>query len=413
MLKKRYPRAPAKRHKRNAQRQYAHCFDERRVFMNWAFLRKKSVSEALISIAEKKGKEKKKKVGAMLIAALAVIFAAAVCGCGAGKEDEYHRSTAPTPVMGTMASLVLYTDSGAGDNLKRMEKELFRDARAAETELLSLRLDTAEVYRINKALEQGKQEIAISEELQMLLSNCLDVSESCEGAFDISLGALTGLWKIDEKAAGTLDGEVPAKAEILAAKSLTGYERVALKGNLLTAPKGYVIDLGAVGKGYALDRAFRILEKDKLIYGKRLYGTFSIGGSVLTYGEKPDGVPWKVAIINPFDSRETIGYLELNGTNYISTSGDYERFFEANGIRYHHILDPNTGYPAQGEVNSVTILADRGYLSDALSTAVFLLGKEEGMKLCELYQAGVLLVEKDGTITCNERMQQVFHRNEN
>ena len=135
--------------------------------------------------------------------------------------------------------------------------------------------------------------------------------------------------------------------------------------------------------------------------------TIAVGGSVLTYGEKPDGSSWKVGIVNPRETSYYVGILEVDGQWCISTSGDYERYVEVDGIRYHHIIDPDTGYPADSGVTSVTVLTKDGFLSDALSTACFILGKDAGMKLAESYGAEVLFVEKDGTVSMTEGMREV------
>ncbi|MGN1144872.1 MAG: FAD:protein FMN transferase, partial [Acetatifactor sp.] len=135
----------------------------------------------------------------------------------------------------------------------------------------------------------------------------------------------------------------------------------------------------------------------------------SVGGSVLTYGEKPDGDSWRVGILNPFDTSENLGYLSLTGQWCISTSGDYERFVEVDGIRYHHIIDPATGYPAQSGVSSVTVLTKDGLLSDALSTACFVLGVEKGSRLAEEFDAEVLFVDKSGEMHMSKGMEEYFH----
>ena len=133
-----------------------------------------------------------------------------------------------------------------------------------------------------------------------------------------------------------------------------------------------------------------------------------VGGSVLTYGTKPDGQPFRVAIVNPRDTGKQIGYLTLKGQWCVSTSGDYERYVEKDGVRYHHILDPKTGYPVNNELCSVTILAGNGFITDALSTACFVLGTEKGMELAKAYEVDALFVNKDGEITMTDGMQEVF-----
>ncbi len=139
----------------------------------------------------------------------------------------------------------------------------------------------------------------------------------------------------------------------------------------------------------------------------------SLGGSILTYGSKPDDSPWRVGIVNPFDTSDSIGILTLEGQWCISTSGDYERYVDLDGVRYHHILDPKTGAPAVSEVRGVTILMRDGLLDDGLSTACFILGPEKGMALTEQYGAEALFVMADGRLELSEGMKQYFTENQN
>ena len=134
-----------------------------------------------------------------------------------------------------------------------------------------------------------------------------------------------------------------------------------------------------------------------------------VGGSILTYGSKPEGGAWQIAVTDPLDPSESVGVLTLDGGHCVSTSGDYERYVEVDGVRYHHILDPRTGSPAHSDVAGVTIVTKDGFLSDALSTACFVLGQEEGQKLLEKYDAEGLFINHEGTITMTEGMRQYFH----
>ena len=131
--------------------------------------------------------------------------------------------------------------------------------------------------------------------------------------------------------------------------------------------------------------------------------------SILTYGSKPEGGAWQIAVTDPLDPSESVGVLTLDGGHCVSTSGDYERYVEVDGVRYHHILDPRTGSPAHSDVAGVTIVTKDGFLSDALSTACFVLGQEEGQQLLEKYDAEGLFIDHEGTITMTEGMRQYFH----
>lgn len=331
----------------------------------------------------------------------------AVCAfCGCGKESAVRHSLADT-AMGTLVNMTFYSENLPEEELKELEDSLLAEIRGKERDLLSWREESSEVFRVQQEMEPAG--VSISEELFELLRECREVEEDSDGAFTPALGALTRLWNMDGQALlPSEETRVPSEEEIRAALGHCGPDHMKLTEGRLFLEEGTFLDLGAVGKGYMLDRIREELSEKASASGKSLWGVVSLGGSVLTYGEKPDGTPWKVAVADPEDPGETIGCLELEGNWCVSTSGDYERFFEKDGVRYHHILDPSTGYPAESGLRSVTILSESGLLSDALSTACFVLGQERGTKLAEKYGAGILTVDERGEICCNPKMETVF-----
>jgi len=277
-----------------------------------------------------------------------------------------------------------------------------------EEERLSWRLESSEVYRVN-ASAGSEEGCILSEELAGLLGKCLEITEASEGAFDVTLGALVRVWNIDQWAAGgqSEEGQLPSPEAIEQSLRLCGSQKLlfAEEGQaLLLLPEGMRLDFGAVGKGFALTELLGLLEGERDISG----AVIAVGGSVLTYGAKPDGSDWKVGITNPFYPSAKAGILSLEGQWCISTSGDYERYVEVDGVRYHHILDPFTGYPAQSGVRSVTILSKDGMLSDALSTACFILGPERGTGLAEAFGAEALFILEDGEIILSEGMKEYW-----
>ena len=165
------------------------------------------------------------------------------------------------------------------------------------------------------------------------------------------------------------------------------------------------LDLGAVGKGIACDVAQNYLKQQKEVSG----AVIAVGGSILLYGSKADGTNWNVAVQNPRGKDgEAMGVLSLSGTTNVSTSGDYEKYFVQNGKRYHHILDPSTGYPAESSLISVTVVSDNGLLSDGLSTACFVLGKEKGQKLLETYGAEGIFIDQNKKVTVTKGLKDKF-----
>ncbi|MDR3313418.1 MAG: FAD:protein FMN transferase [Oscillospiraceae bacterium] len=206
------------------------------------------------------------------------------------------------------------------------------------------------------------------------------------GAFDPYIGALVALWNIDSK-----DGSpprVPAQAEIDAALQ----ERA--------------LDPGAYGKGLACDFVLQALGGDRRIRG----GVLDLGGNILTFGSKPFGAPFKVALRDPLGgANDTLGVFTLEGTHFLSTSGSYEKYFTQGGVRYHHIFDPKTGYPAARDPGlcSVTVLSDSGALGDALSTACFVLGYAQAGGL-PWNDRGALFLYEDGSIKALGDIEQMF-----
>lgn len=333
-------------------------------------------------------------------AALFIGLCMALCACGSGQVRQIQRADT---AMGTVIQQKLYTVSDTDDAAEEIDA-LLRELESGE---LSWRLETSEVYRIN-ASAGAEEGVSVSESFAALLERCLEISGDAGDAFDVTLGPVVRLWDLDSWASGERTGEfVPPDGQALEeALARCGSGRLRLDGEngRLYLPEGMSLDLGAVGKGIALDRILEYLQEQDEITG----ATVSVGGSVLTYGEKPDGAPWRVGIVNPQKTSENMGILSLEGQWCVSTSGDYERYVEADGVRYHHIIDPVTGYPADSGVAGVTVLTKDGFLSDALSTACFILGSERGMKLAETYGAEVLFVEKDGSITMSEGMRAVY-----
>jgi thiamine biosynthesis lipoprotein len=238
--------------------------------------------------------------------------------------------------------------------------------------------DTSEVSRIN-ALAGSGEVVAVSPETYEVLDRALWVARASDGAFDITIGAFKGLWKFDEDN----DGSVPLRRDVLARLPLVDYRGLVLdpgRHSARLARQGQSITLGGIAKGLIVDRAVAKLRESGLT-------DFLVqaGGDMYAAGRHGDR-PWRVGIQDPragggqARSADTSFALLALENSAFNTSGDYERFVIKNGKRYHHIIDPRTGYPVT-HTRSVTVLAPTSFLADTLDTAVFVLGPEKGMQL--------------------------------
>lgn len=336
---------------------------------------------------------------------LTVLFL--LCGCGTRVPE--HVQSVDT-AMGTVIQQNLYISEDGADFTGEILELIVR----LEEDTLSWRLETSEVYRINQAAGGGKS-VQLSRELSEVIRQCLELTEDTDGAFDVTLGPVIRLWDIDSWSPDLPAGEfqVPDERALRQALVLCGSSRLHAESLtdaesdacfVLHPEEGVMLDLGAVGKGLALDYILEMLRENPDVSG----GTVSVGGSVLTYGTKPDETVWRVGVANPENPSENIGVLYLEGQWCVSTSGDYERYVEIGGVRYHHILDPATGMPADNGLISVTIVTKDGLISDALSTACFVLGREKGLELAVQYGAEALFVESGGEISMTPGMEEIF-----
>jgi FAD:protein FMN transferase len=236
---------------------------------------------------------------------------------------------------------------------------------------LSVWHEDSQVSRLNASA--GRAPVRVTPEVMEVFDTAQQVSAWTGGQFDVTFGALSGLWKFDHDQ----DNRVPPRADVERRLPLVDYRALSIDktgGTVFLRHPGMRAHLGGIGKGFAVDRAAAILRahgiNDFLIQA---------GGDLFASGRRGDR-PWRAAIRDP-RGEGIFAAMDLSNSTF-STSGDYERFFFANGTRYHHILDPDNGEPARGS-RSVTIVADRAVLADALSTGVFVMGPEAGMRLVE------------------------------
>lgn len=232
--------------------------------------------------------------------------------------------------------------------------------------LLSTTMEESEIYKINHA---DGEPVKISEETARLIKEAIEISRLTDGALDITVYPIVLSWGFTGS-----EFRVPGDGEIKESLRLVDYKGIRIDGDSVTLNKGQMIDLGAIAKGYAADRV-----RDKLKEAGVDSALINLGGNILTMGDKPGNDSWSVGIKDPFSQDKLAGSVEI-GEKAVVTSGNYERFFEQDGKRYWHIIDPKTGYPADNGVASVTIIADSSVYADALSTALFVMGPEEALR---------------------------------
>lgn len=269
--------------------------------------------------------------------------------------------------------------------------------------LLSRFVPGSEISRINCAAGTGC--VRVSDETYQLLQRTIGFSRICQGLFDITIGPLVDLWNI-----GRETGESPEKAMLRQLLPLVNYATLHLDPRDRTvglSRPGQSIDLGGIGKGYASARILDVFRR----YGVRSAFT-NLGGNVAALSCKPDGSPWQVGIRHPREKDRLIGAVSVEDQTVV-TSGDDQRFFiDRNGIRRHHILDPATGYPADSGLASVTVVAHDATLADALSTILFVAGREKGIGLMGQFPgAEAVFVDDHNRVYVTDGLKDHFHGN--
>ena len=243
----------------------------------------------------------------------------------------------------------------------------------------------------------GIKPVKVDSELFDLIQRGIGISKLTDGAFDISYASMDKIWKFD----GSMT-EMPSTDSIKASVSKVGYRNIILdkeNNTVFLKLKGMKIGFGAIGKGYAADKA-----KNLLIYKGVVAGIINASGDMNTWGKQPDGSEWKVAITNPMDKNKVFALLPINN-GAVVTSGNYEKYVTFNDVRYTHIIDPRTGYPATGII-SVTVFAPKAELADALATSVFVMGIEVGLNRIEqLPQVECIIIDENGHITTSKNIE--------
>lgn len=259
--------------------------------------------------------------------------------------------------------------------------------------LISSWKPTSQTSSINK--NAGIAPVKISEELFSLIQRAIQISKLTDGAFDISYASMDQLWKYD----GSMT-QMPSKEAIKKSVAKVGYTAIVLdpkNSTVFLKNKGMKIGFGAIGKGYAADKA-----KKLLISNGVSGGIINASGDINSWGSKPNGSSWQVAITNPLNKNKAFAMLPIKDA--VVTSGNYEKYVTFNSRRYSHIIDPRSGYPAQGII-SVTVFAPKAELADALATSVFVMGVQTGIdRINQLKSIECIIITDTGSIITSNNL---------
>lgn len=301
-------------------------------------------------------------------------------------------STAETPLkpayiedhafqLDTIVTIKLYGEEDAGlitDSFSRIDQL---------EKILSVHLEGSDLAKVRD--QAGKAAVSVEAETIEVMEAALQYAEFSQGRFDPTAGPLIDLWGIDPP-----EGHVAMEDELDAVQPLIDYRKLIVDGENKTVflqDEKMIANLGAIAKGYIADEV-----KEQLVDAGVTSGIINLGGNVLLIGGKPDGSDFRIGVQDPDSLRgEYLGVVSLQDESIV-TSGDYERYFEVDGKRYHHILDPFTGFPAENELRSVSIISPKSSDGDALSTTCFLMGLDEGIRLIRaLPEINAIFVTKD------------------
>ena len=262
-------------------------------------------------------------------------------------------------------------------------------------QLLSKTISGSDVSRINDA--KGKT-VTVDPETWEILRRAKEISHMTGGAFSITIAPVTALWTFT----GTIANSVPTDEARLKSLPLVDDQKIELgDGNTVTLPAGMEIDLGGIAKGYIADKVAALIRE------KAYAGIVSLGGNVYTIGRKPDGSRFSVAITDPLKPSDARSVIYTEDCTVV-TSGTYERGFNFGGVRYHHILDPKTGWPSQSDLVSASFVMDSSMTADALATACIVMGSESSLELATSLGLDAMFIKSDGSLLFTDGFEEKY-----
>lgn len=323
----------------------------------------------------------------LVLALITVLASCTVLFSGCGKRGNYRDYN--YFVMDTHVTIRLATDGKNGKLSDEYLGSVANECASILTKLdgvFSSTNEASQVYALNSNINMM---LGADSTLIAVLQAADRIAKITNGAYDYALGALTELWNVND------GGPVPSSSDINYATVHSGSDKFKISGTTVTKLDGMAkIDLSGIGHGYAAQEILNYLETTDI-----QYGIISIGDNVSVYGDKPKNETFKIGLRDPKSDSDVIGYMYLT-SGFVSVSGNYENYFEENGVRYHHIIDKSTGYPAESGLCSVAVHTTNGASADALSTALFVMGVEKSL---ELYNSGdiefeAVFVTDDGRV---------------
>lgn len=296
-----------------------------------------------------------------------ILITITVIGC-TKKEEKSTPITRTELFMGTVVKVTLYDSKD-----EKILDSAFNRVKEIE-DLVSINKNDTELDKVND--NSGIEPVKVSEDTYKIVKRGLEYSIMSNGSFDVAIGPLVKLWSI-----GLPEAKVPTTEEITKAISLVDYNKVKLDDSdksIFLEEKGMVIDLGSIAKGYAADEIGEVLKEMGCNSA-----IIDLGGNIYALGTKVSGEPWRIGIQDPLSKRgESIGVVKIVNQSVV-TSGVYERYLEKDGVKYHHILNPETGYPYDTDIAGVSIITENSMDADALSTTVFSKGIKGGIEFVE------------------------------
>ncbi|NOS82326.1 MAG: FAD:protein FMN transferase [Nitrospira sp.] len=324
---------------------------------------------------------------------LMTLLCSAVAGCVGMPTGQ--ESAVVTRAQMQMGTLVKITAVARSESIAQAAATAgFTEIHRLE-ELLSTWIPTSELSRVN--FSAGGMPVSVSPETMTVVQGALQVAEMTGGGFNIAIGPVVDAWNVNE------GRRVPTESELEDLRSLVDLRSVhadVQKQTIYLEKTGMRIDVGGIGKGYAADQAVMAMKKAGAVAG-----VIALSGDIKTFGRLPGGRKFPVGIQHPRKEGEVLAFIDLED-EAISTAGDYERFFERDGVRYHHILDPKTLQPARS-CQSVTVVAREGIWADGLDTGIFVMGPERGMELVEqLPDIEAIIVDANGRLLVSSGLKQ-------